>query len=193
MLTQVYKRFLQYILLFIMFISLQACSQKHLEPLPPQTEPPEITTAYLLEHRIISYAPQLHEKILSTLPYEMENFEERYRFHLIARLPDTSASDPAETHYYLWLVRYADNWRDFTAAYSNTLGVLKIEPHYSNIRQGVFYEEYTVDFTLEQLKRLQTQGLSLTLFNNARLRSEIFLPPEYLQAFLQLLKEQENQ
>ena len=191
--TQVYKRYLQYLLLFIMFIFLQACSQKHLEPLPPQTEPPEITTAYLLEHRIISYAPQFHEKILSTLPYEMENFGERYRFHLIARVPDTSASNPVKKHYYLWLVRYADSWRNFTAAYSSALGELKIEPHYSNIRQGVFYEEYTIDFTLQQLKKLQKQGLSLTLLNNAHVHSEIFLPPEYLQAFLELIKEQEEQ
>ena len=192
MLTQVYWRYLQNILLFLTIIFVQACSQKHLQPLPEQTALPEITTAYLLKHRIISYAPQFHEKVLSTLPYEVENFEEKYLFYLIARLPDPSAPKTLKKHYYLWLLRYGDSWRNYNAVYSNTLGELKIEPHYSNIREGVFYEEYTIDFTLKQLQELRKKGLDLTLSNNAHIRSEIFLPPEYLQAFLEMLQAQEK-
>jgi len=189
-LTQVYYRYFQYTILIFTIFLLQACADKELM-LPPPAEPvklPKITTEYLLKNRIISYAPQFHEKILTTLPYEIENFEEHYRFHLVARVPDAEAPRDLQPKFYLWLVRYADNWRDFVAVYAENRTPLLIKPHYSNIRQGVFYEEYTIDLSLEQLKSVREKGLSLTLINAAHIRSEIFLPPEYIQAFLEIIK-----
>ncbi len=172
--------------LFIM----QGCT-RHSEAVRVEpTTLPEITTAYLLEHRIIAYEPTYHEKIIATLPYEIKTFDEDYLIYLVARLPEEQSDSVLKTkgpHYYLWLERRADNWKDFSVAYTEELGILKLSSYYSSIREGHYYKEYTVDFTLEQLDSLQDLGLTLLLVNPKNERSRITLPSSYIKAYLEML------
>ncbi|MDA3946879.1 MAG: hypothetical protein PF439_09400 [Helicobacteraceae bacterium] len=154
------------------------------------TTVPEITTAYLLEHRIISYLPKYHEKIISTLPYEIKTFDDDYLLYLIARVPDENSSSLTkanEPHYYLWFERRADNWRDFMAVDSEKITSLKINSHYSAIRQGHFYQEYTIDFTLDQLYLVQDTGMDLLLINKQNVTSTINIPSFYIKAYLEMV------
>ncbi len=182
----------QIFLLFFSLLFFYGCTKEEsLKPAP--TLPPEITTAYLSEHRIISYAPKFQEKIIATLPYEIKSFEESYLLYLVARLPDENSSSvfkATKPLYYLWLERRSDNWRDFTMVHSSIKTPLKIHAHYSAIRDGKFYEEYTINFTPEQLAGLQHSGLDLLLLNQHNLTSNISIPAHYIKAFLEILKEQ---
>ena len=182
----------QFFLLFFSLLFLCGCTKEaNLKPAP--IPPPEITTAYLLEHRIISYAPKFQEKIITTLPYEIQTFEESYLLYLVARLPDKKSASLFKTTkplYYLWLERSSNNWRDFTAVHSALKTPLKIDPHYSAIRHGKFYEEYTIDLTPEQLAGVQHSGLDLSLVNQYSLTSNISIPGRYIKAFLEILNEQ---
>ena len=177
-------------LLLSLFLS-SGCSQHSDEVSPLPESVPEITTEYLLEHRIISYAPKYHEKVITTLPYEIQTFEENYLLFLVARLPDANSTaiiKITEPHYYLWLERRSDNWRDFVAVYSRQLPALEIKGHYSSIRNGKYYKDYTIDFTLQQLSKVKNSGLAVTLINNKKERSTIDIPKHYIQAFLKMLE-----
>jgi len=176
--------------LLILLLSF-GCSQHHENPLPASETVPEITTEYLLEHRIISYAPKYHEKVITTLPYEIQTFEENYLLFLVARLPDansTALMKITEPRYYLWLERRSESWRDFVAVYSRQLPSLAIKAHYSSIRSGKYYKDYTIDFTLQQLHKVQESGLAVTLVNIQNHRSTIELPKHYIEAFVKMLE-----
>ena len=167
------------------------CSQ-HSDEVPPLPESmPEITTDYLLKHRIISYAPKYHEKVITTLPYEIQTFDENYLLFLVARLPDansTAVIKITEPHYYLWLERRSESWRDFVTVYSRQLPTLTIKAHYSSIRNGKYYKDYTIDFTLQQLHKVQENGFAVTLVNKQNHRSTIELPKHYIEAFVKMLE-----
>jgi hypothetical protein len=189
----VYKTHLSRIQTFLLFIALiivSGCAKNEEKLQVEPTAVPEITTAYLLEHRIISYQPKYQEKIIATLPYEIKTFDESYLLYLVARIPDKNSSallKTKEPHYYLWLERRADNWRDFVAVYSAKIAPLKIDAHYSTIRQGHYYKEYTIHFTLEQLSSVQDSGLDLLLVNQQSLTSTINIPSPYIKAFLEMI------
>ena len=179
-----------FISLLILLLS-TACSQ-HADEIPPEAKTvPEITTEYLLEHRIISYAPKYHEKVITTLPYEIQTFKENYLLFLVARLPDANSTaliKLTKPRYYLWLERRSDGWRDFTTVYSRQLPSLGIKGHYSSIRNGAYYKDYTIDFTPKQLSHIQEHDLVLTLINKKKVRSTIEIPKNYIQAFLKMLE-----
>ena len=189
----VYKTHLSRIQTFLLFISLiivSGCTKNEEKLQVEPTVVPEITTAYLLEHRIISYQPKYQEKIIATLPYEIKTFDESYLLYLIARIPDKNSSallKTKEPHYYLWLERRADNWRDFVVVHSDSVTPLTINAHYSSIRQGHYYKEYTIDFTLEQLSSVQDSGLDLLLVNQQNLTSTINIPSLYIKAYLEMI------
>ncbi len=177
------------LLLFIVLL-FSACTTAE-KPAPAAPPPPQITTAYLLEHRIISYEPKYQEKVIATLPYEIVRFDESFLFYLVARIPDENRSAvfvSTGPRYYLWLERKADNWRDFTEVHAVKIDSLQINAHFSAIRKGVFYKEYTIDFTLEQLEHVQDSGLDLLLINQNNDTSEITLPSHYVKAFLKMLE-----
>ncbi|MGB5964314.1 MAG: hypothetical protein WBF77_07560 [Sulfurimonadaceae bacterium] len=179
-----------FLLLFITLIIVSGCAKNEEKLQVEPTAVPEITTAYLLEHRIISYQPMYREKIIATLPYEIKTFDEGYLLYLIARIPDKNSSVLLKTkkpRYYLWLERRADNWRDFVAVFSAKIKPLKINAHYSTIRQGHYYKEYTIDFTLEQLSSVQDSGLDLLLVNQQNLTSTINIPSPYIKAYLEMI------
>jgi hypothetical protein len=158
----------------------------------PTTTPPQITADYLLKHRIIAYAPRFHETVITTLPYEIKRFKEEYLLYLVARIPDPTSNallKPSKPRYYLWLERRSDGWLDFTAVHTPNLTPLTIASHFSAIRQGRFYKEYTIDFTLEQLYSLQSSGLELSLINKNNETSSVTLPKHYIVAFLKMLEE----
>ena len=189
----VYKTHLSRIQTFLLFISLiivSGCTKNEEKLQVEPTVVPEITTAYLLEHRIISYQPKYQEKIIATLPYEIKTFDESYLLYLVARIPDKNSSallKTKEPHYYLWLERRADNWRDFVVVHSDSVTPLTINAHYSSIRQGHYYKEYTIDFTLEQLSSVQDSGLDLLLVNQQNLTSTINIPSLYIKAYLEMI------
>lgn len=176
--------------IFVTLLFINGCAN-HQETIPvAPAAVPDIDTAYLLEHRIISYEPRYQEKIITTLPYEIRNFDESYIMYLVARLPDgnsTSVLSSKEPHYYLWLERRSNNWRDFTTAQAAGLGTLKIDSHYSAIRQGHFYKEYTIKFRLDQFFAVQDSGLELVLMNQQGVKSTITVPGVYIQAYLEML------
>ena len=182
----------QTFLLLLTLMLISGCA-KHEEKL--QAEPaviPEITTAYLLKHRIISYEPRFHEKIIATLPYEIKKFDESYLIYLIARIPDknsTATLQTKEPRYYLWLERRADNWRDFTVVRSSSMSPLRINPHYSTIREGKYYKEYTVDLMFKQMPQVEEQGLTLELINQQNQRSVITVPSLYVKAYLEMIRQ----
>lgn len=186
------KTHLSYLLtaIFVTLLFINGCAN-HQETIPvAPAAVPDIDTAYLLEHRIISYEPRYQEKIITTLPYEIRNFDESYIMYLVARLPDgnsTSVLSSKEPHYYLWLERRSNNWRDFTTAQAAGLGTLKIDSHYSAIRQGHFYKEYTIKFRLDQFFAVQDSGLELVLMNQQGVKSTITVPGVYIQAYLEML------
>lgn len=191
--AKTYHFYVQGFLFFLILPLLIGCTTgKKPEP-TSTTPPPEITTAYLLEHRIISYAPKFQEKIVTTLPYEIRCFEESYRLYLVARIPDKNGDSvfkATQPVYYLWLERISDNWRDFTAVRSVIEAPLEIYAHYSAIRHGKFYEEYSINFTPAQLAGVQDSGLDLLLANKLHQTSNITVPVHYIKAFLQIIKEQ---
>ena len=190
----VYKTHLSKIQIFSLIIILFIISgcAKNEEKLQAEPTPvPEITTAYLLEHRIIAYEPKYQEKIIATLPYEIKTFEESYLLYLVARIPDqngTALLKAKGPHYYLWLERRADSWRDFVAVRSASVAPLAINAHYSAIRQGHYYKEYTIDFTLQQLRSVQENGVDLTLINRQNNSSTVSLPKHYIKAFLKMIE-----
>ncbi len=161
-------------------------------PKAPEEPPaaPEITESYLLDHRITLPLPGGKETLVSTLPYEIVNFDESYRLRLVAQLPadrdDMNGTDKAP-HCYLWFERKAKNWRDFTRVYAVQFSPLTLEPHFSTIRQGTFYKEYTVDFSRRQLVSVQHEGLELLLVNPQNITSTITLPALYVRAFLKMV------
>ncbi|MEN8147164.1 MAG: hypothetical protein ABFR02_06060 [Campylobacterota bacterium] len=182
---------IQIFLLIITLFIISGCAKKDEKLQVEPTPVPEITTAYLLEHRIIAYEPKYQEKIIATLPYEIKTFDESYLIYLVARLPDKNGSALLKTknpRYYLWLERRADNWRDFIAVYSTGAAPLKINAHYSAIREGHYYKEYTIDFTLQQLRSVQESGIDLILINKQNIRSTLSLPKHYIKAFLKMLE-----
>ncbi len=182
---------LQACILFITIAMFSGCAQHTEKPLPAPEPLPEITADYLLEHGIISYAPEFHERIIATLPYEIVTFDESYLMYLIARLPDPDSQAHfrrTKASYYLWLQRKSGGWRDFTAVYSAHMPDLKIHPHYSSIRNGLFYKNYTIDIKLEALQKVQESGADLTLVNSQNIRSTITIPADYIKAFLEMLK-----
>ncbi len=184
---------LQIFLLFITLVTLSGCAEKEeMLQVKPAADLPEITTAYLLEHRIISYEPTYHEKIIATLPYEIKTFDEGFLIYLIARIPDKNSSTHLKTRvprYYLWLERRADNWRDFVAVRSAIASPLTIKPHNSTIRQGHYYKEYTIDFTLKQFMYAEDSGVKLTLVNQQNQTSTIIIPSLYIKAYLEMIRE----
>lgn len=183
----------QKLLFFLILPLLFGCTaEKKPEP-AVTTPPPEITTAYLLDHRIISYAPKFQEKIITTLPYEIKRFDESYRLYLVARLPDKDGSSvlkATQPVYYIWLERRSDNWREFTAVYSSIEAPLEIFAHYSAIRHGMFYEEYTINVSPEQLAGVRDSGLDLLLVNQHNQTSNVSIPAHYIKAFLEILQVQ---
>jgi len=181
---------LRLLILFTLALLLGCSAEKR--PQPTTTPPPEITADYLLKHRIIAYAPKFHETVIATLPYEIKTFKETYLLYLVARIPDTQSDvllKPAKPRYYLWLERRSDGWLDFTAVHAPNLTPLTIASHYSAIREGRFYQEYTIDFTLEQLYSLQSSGLELLLINKDNETSTVTLPKHYIVAFLKMVEE----
>ena len=179
-----------FILLFIL-MTLQGCTQFTAQAISA-SKPPEITTDYLLEHRIITHDSRYQETIISTLPYEIKTFDEEYRLYLIARIPDENSTillRSNQPHYYLWLERRADNWRDFIGVRSIVLSPLTVNSYYSSIRQGRYYKEYTIDLTLEDIHTVEGSGLELLLYNSAGIMSSVTLPSLYLKAFLAMLKD----
>ena len=179
----------QTFLLLVMLVIVGGCA-KHEQKL--QVAPaimPEITTAYLLKHRIISYEQKNQEKVMAILPYEIKTFDESYRLYLIARIPDTNNSTMTEIrkpHYYLWIERKADNWRDFVAVRSN-ISPVKINAHFSSIRDGHYFKQYSIDLTLDQLSSVQDSGLNFLLFNQKNITSTIALPSLYIKAYLEMI------
>jgi len=179
------------LLITLVLFSISGCREPIEIPEPTPVQLPEITTDYLFEHRIIAYAPTFGEKIISTLPYEIATFDEDYIFYLVARLPDANSSTQTKRtnpHYYLWLERTSKGWLDFTQAYSHELGRLTILGHNSNIRSGRFYKNYTIDLSLSQIQHLRDSGLTLNMGNKKAQISTIYLPKEYIDAFLLTLE-----
>jgi hypothetical protein len=180
--------------LFITLVLFSINGCKEPVDIPEQTTAvplPEVTTAYLFEHRIIAHMPTFGEKVISTLPYETTTFDEDYIFYLVARLPDphsTAQTKRTSTRYYLWLERTSNGWLDFTQAYSNELGRFVIVGHNSSIRSGRFYKDYTIDLSLSQIEFVRNKGLTFHLYNNNAQSSTIFLPKEYIEAFLLALE-----
>lgn len=189
--VKTFRAHIRTILFFLIPALLLGCTAAE-KAKPTTTPPPEITADYLLKHRIISYAPRFHEKVISTLPYEIQRFDESYRLNLVARIPDKESGSllkASHPRYYLLLQRSSDGWLDFTAVHTPNLTPLKIVSHYSSIRQGRFYKEYTIDFTLEQLYSLETSGLELLLINKKNETSTVTLPTHYISAFLKMVEE----
>jgi len=179
------------LLITFLLFSINGCR----EPIEiPESTPvtyPEVTTDYLFEHRIIAYMPTFGEKVISTLPYETATFDEDYIFYLVARLPDPNSSAQTkrtDTRYYLWLERTSKGWLDFTYVYSEELGRFMIIGHNSSIRSGRFYKNYTIDLSLLQIEYMRNSGLTFHLYNNNKQSSTIFLPKEYIEAFLLALE-----
>ncbi|MCJ7765925.1 MAG: hypothetical protein MUP09_08310, partial [Thiovulaceae bacterium] len=143
-------------MLFFILLLFNGCTKaQKAEPVAPL---PQITTAYLLEHRIVSDVPKFQEKSIATLPYAIQTFEESYLLYFVARIPDENRSAVFATtkpRYSLLLQRRGHNWRDFTEVHAVKIARLQINSHYSAVREGLFYQEYTIDFTLEQLESVQ--------------------------------------
>ncbi len=183
---------IQSLLLIILFFILSGCAERETKVQVTPSQVPEITLAYLLEHRIVSHLPKQHVKIVSTLPYEIKNFDESYLLRLIAEIPDKNSSTLPKAklpHYYLWLERRSGNWRDFDTAYSTRLETLKVDPHFSSIRQGHYYKEYTIDFSLEQLSAADDNEMELLLVNQQNQTSTITVPSLYIEAFFEMVKQ----
>ena len=177
--------------MFLILLSINGCTKLSKIPEPTPVEYPEVTSDYLFEHSIITYAPAFGEKVVATLPYETANFNEDYIFYLVAHLPDPNSSAQTKRtkrRYYLWLERTSTGWLDFTQAYSNELGRFAIVGHNSSIRSGEFYKNYTMDLSLAQIEQVRDSGLTLQLHNKNGQSSTIYLPKEYIQAFLLVLK-----
>ena len=188
MLTTMFKLLQSSLFITLVLFSINGCKEP--VDIPEQTTAvplPEVTTAYLFEHRIIAHMPTFGEKVISTLPYETTTFDEDYIFYLVARLPDphsTAQTKRTSTRYYLWLERTSNGWLDFTQAYSNELGRFVIVGHNSSIRSGRFYKDYTIDLSLSQIEYVRKRGLTLQLYGKNTKPSTIYLPKEYIQAFL---------
>ena len=179
------------LLITFILLSISGCKEPVKIPEQTVTELPEVTTDYLFEHRIIAYAPTFGEKLISTLPYETTTFDETYILYLVAHLPDPNSSvkiKRTKARYYLWIERTSKGWLDFTQAYSNELGRFVIIGHNSSIRSGRFYKNYTIDLTLSQIEQVQKSGLTFLLQNRNAQSSTIYLPQEYIKAFLLALK-----
>ena len=183
-------RFLLFLFMFILLFS--GCAPQEKLTFEEKAAKPEVTAAYLLEHRIITYEPRFRERVVSTLPFEVISFEDSFLFYLVARIPDQSIADKSTPQYYLWLERRARNWKDYVKVYSKQLSNLTIKSHYSSIRQGEFYKDYTIDLTLEQLHYIHSKGLDLTLINKNNQGSYIRLPKTYIDAFMQILDQEHN-
>ena len=183
-----FKLLLSSLLITLVLISISGCREPVDIPEPTTAvELPEVTTDYLFEHRIIAHMPTFGEKVISTLPYETATFDEDYIFYLVARLPDPNSSAQTkrtDTQYYLWLERTSKGWLDFTQAYSNELGRFVVVGHNSSIRSGRFYKDYTIDLTLTQIEYVRERGLTLFLYGKNAQPSTIYLPKEYIEAFL---------
>lgn len=182
--TQIISLLRNISLLIIFLLTLQGCSQKSASAAAQPVMEEAVTETYLFEHRIIAYAPELHERRVTTLPFERIMFDERFSLHLVGLL-----HEDRDDLFYLWVERRADAWREYTTAYVRHIGRLPLERHFSRIRHGQFYEEYSVDLRLEQIRRFETSGLKVTLSNAKGEHSTLTLPPAYVKAFVKIVED----
>lgn len=179
------------LVLLISILLLGGCTPHVKKTKPTVQQIPDITAAYLFEHRIISYRASQQMTTVATLPYEILTFDERYTLHLVAQFSDANSSATANTkkrsNYYLLIQRQSDNWRDFTHVEAKEISNLKIESLDSHIRHGNFFKFYSIDFSKEQLLTLKNSELTLTLSNDHGFQSLLKMPKNYIEAFLQII------
>ena len=165
---------------------MQGCANKIVAPSPIPKVKPQITASYLFEHRIIAQRPLVHEKTITTLPFEIKTFDETYILSLIAEIPTDVKTEKRPT-YYLWIQRQANNWQEYKYVYSAQVSDLTLTSPYSGIREGVFYTNYVITLTYAQLQKLRKEDLYLTLTNTQQGRTLIELPQVYLEAFFMMI------
>jgi len=161
------------------------CAEKKVIAPTPKVKP-EITATYLFEHRIISHSPSREKIVLTTLPFEIKTFNETYILNLVSQIPTGSQSDK-NPQYYVSVQRQASNWQEYKYVYSEQTTNLILNSSYSGIRNGVFYTNYTIDLSYEQLLQLQNSDFYLTLSNAHKGRTLIELPKVYIQAFIMII------
>ncbi len=175
------------ILLLLITIGTLGCAEKMPQPVPEQKPAPEITIAYLVKNRIISDAPKFRAKVVATLPFEVITFEESFLLNLAAQIPDTNTSS-FKSDYYLRLERRGhDNWRDYKWIISPQLKEPTLQASFSSVRQGLFYEDYTVDLDYQDLKQVSDKDLQLTFINKQHQSAYLILPSKYVKAFIKIV------
>ena len=150
-----------------------------------------ITQNYLIKKRLVSYVSKSDEKILTTLAYEYPTSSATYRLHFIAQIPmhkNDHLITPNEPLYYLRITRHGQQWKEFKKITSATFYGLHLQPRYSNIRHGRYFEEYTVEFTLKTLQNTPKETLHFTLYNAKKEKQHISIKSIYLDAFLKILE-----
>jgi len=176
-------------LILLITIGTAGCAEKVPQPEPKQQPVPEITVAYLVKNRIISDAPQFRAKVVATLPFEVITFEESFLLNLTAQIPESNTSDSKPDYYLRFERRGHDNWRNYKWVISPQLEQPTLQASFSSVRQGLFYEDYTVDLNYQQLKQRSDQDLQLTFINKNHQSVYLILPSKYLKAYIKIVDE----
>ena len=175
--------------LMLITVGTVACTEKVPKPKPQQRPAPEISVAYLVKNRIIADAPQFKAKIVATLPFEVITFDATFLLNLTAQIPDTNTSDTPPDYYIRFERQGKDTWRNYRWVLSPQLKKPILQESFSSIRQGVFYEDYTIDLEYEQLQALVGQDLQLTFVNQQQQSAYLLLPSKYIEAFIKIIDE----
>jgi len=180
-----------FLLLTVLTLFFYGCADKSVVAPTPKVKP-EITVSYLFEHRIISHSPSRDTTLLATLPFEIKTFDETYIINLLAQMPTASHKDK-RPRYLISIQRQASDWQEYRYVYSQQAADLTLKSPYSGIRHGIFYTNYVVGLTYEQLIKLQNSDLYLTLSNTRKGRTLIELPKIYIQAFVMMIDHHTNE
>ena len=144
----------------------------------------KITADYLFEHRIVTKEAKIDKHIVTTPPYEIVDFDEQFLVYLMVQRVRLKSAKDTSTRYYIYIERTAQDWLDYTQAYSRNLGNFEVQSHFANIRQGRFFKSYSLTLTESQFKQLGTGPLTFTVSTKIAQQKRIRIPSVYVKAFV---------
>jgi len=149
-----------------------------------------MTELYLNEHMGIHYDSKLQQTKVQAMTYHVSNYIEDNKsisVTLIADIYDADSSYAEQWNetisYYLWITYISAQWGEFTRAISIGGESLKVKPHFSNIRSGVYSEAFSIVFSRVQLDAREENGFDLLLLGKET-TIPARLPSLYVSTFL---------
>lgn len=166
-------------LLFGLIFWFAGCAPKQPEP---DTAPSPMTEEYLRTHMSIVHLPHLQRTQIETPPIRMSTVFAEANATLVIR-PAIEVYDPPSVlkpkfHVIVSIIGYA--WGEFDEAIDLQGKRWSVQPFTSSIRDGIYYETFTIPLEREWFAHFATGDPTLLLLGERELT--VTIPAVYLQA-----------